>query len=503
VDARASQINIVVDEEEILIRDDGWGMTQPKLDDARKVAVSAKGPESVGFRGVGLYSSYSVCDALEVVTRPSGGTAVYALRIDFATMRTENERARRGERAPLSLVDAIHDHTRIYDYPEAVPLDTGGSFTLVRLKNPGAYFRKQLENRAGVENYLRSAVPLEFAPSFPHQRLVEAGLVKYGVTPMTIAVSLKTGDGSEAALYQAHIDNLLRPVVFEITNDGRRLAVLWLCINQEPKVLKEKAAQGFQMRFNRFGIGNRFLPEQLWTGVGSGGMYYHLTGDIHALDPELKPTAERGNFEDSEARDTLYRLLKVQFAKLSQLIDRRRAALRLINDKKNGGAEVAKGIAELEAVCKEFPLDPPLKLAEALDQRGREVLARRSGTGPAETADTGNTHSPAPDDTGPEGKRNDATGGEGATGEASDPGAKPSSDTSGSSGAGDGATRAGDSAPVPSSVSEILLGLPLAWPPSASAVFAALDEAISDVVPATESEAVRAAFVQKLGRTPR
>ena len=230
---------------------------------------------------------------------------MYALRIDFATMRIENERARRGERGPISLGDAIQDHTRIFDYSGSVPLDTGGSFTLVRLKNPGAYFRKQLENHTAVENYLRSAVPLEFAPGFPHQRLVEAGLVKYGVTPMTIAVSLKTRDGAEVALHQADIKNLLRPIVFEIVNDGERLAVLWLCINEESKVLKEKAAQGFQMRLNRFGIGNRLLPEQLWTGVGSGGIYHHLTGDIHVLDPELKPTAERGNFEDSEARDTL------------------------------------------------------------------------------------------------------------------------------------------------------------------------------------------------------
>src|SRR5947209_210985 len=71
IDAGATTVTIKVTANSVLVHDDGQGMTLPDLIDARRVGISTKDPRSnVGFRGIGIYAAFDICDRLLVTTKP-------------------------------------------------------------------------------------------------------------------------------------------------------------------------------------------------------------------------------------------------------------------------------------------------------------------------------------------------------------------------------------------------------------------------------------------------
>jgi hypothetical protein len=503
VDGGASEVKISVRPHDIVIRDNGVGMGPDQLDDARKIAISRKGSGDVGFRGIGIYSSFSICDTLEVISRPEGTDQAFILRVDYAGMRREIERARTGTAAPLPLLVALERYTRISDYQDALPSEEAGPFTLVRLISPTQRFRNRLNNVPEVEYYLHSAVPLEFPDTFAPAAKIREELEKHGVPLRLISVSLKPGNKKHAiGIRQPDVPNVLRPIIREVKDGNRTIAVLWLCINRERKVLKPDEVQGFQIRFKGFGIGDRRLPETLWPGLGSGVLYRHLMGEIHVLDPTLSPTAERTNFEDTHARDILFRLLKTEFGDLQQLIGDRRDALADIShgDKKKEHAwRIEQGIRNLERVRERFRLDPPLTFEEALDTPGQKIVAKHNSASAASTDTPAQGQAPS--------QPSDATTKKGQLGAASSSGASSGEGSDGrrsnngdvepeTTAAGNGS---GEEEPAPM-ISDTLLNLDIRWPKEGREIFEMIDNALAEVIPRIQVEACRLALRDMIER---
>ncbi len=65
VDAQSHQINIIIDPDVVSISDDGKGMDGQESERAIRLGMSDKNPlENVGFRGIGVYSAFNICDKL-------------------------------------------------------------------------------------------------------------------------------------------------------------------------------------------------------------------------------------------------------------------------------------------------------------------------------------------------------------------------------------------------------------------------------------------------------
>src|SRR5271157_774776 len=65
VDARAKSIEIKIRGEAIVVEDDGLGMDKQTMLNAIRIGISDKNPKAdVGFRGIGIYSSFHLCDKL-------------------------------------------------------------------------------------------------------------------------------------------------------------------------------------------------------------------------------------------------------------------------------------------------------------------------------------------------------------------------------------------------------------------------------------------------------
>jgi hypothetical protein len=386
-DAKARRVHIVLRDQEIWIRDDGAGLDQAMLDQARKVAVSAKKPGDVGFRGIGVYSSYNVADSLELITRPRGGSGVYVLRIDFAEMRAERERR---EADPslgvLSLVDALEQFTVIEDFVGKVPLDDNKAFALIRLTNPADHLKDALADESGLTAYLQAAIPLAFPKGHRHAKQIQKQLAAKGIELRRIHVAL-TPVGANPREVKASVhffadayEDLLPPAVRELRRNGKRLAVLWYCVHRKPTVLPKGVPAGFQARLNGFGIGDPSLARRFWGRAGAGILYRHLIGEIHALDPRLRPSAERSQFEDSQARREFEAELAKALDDVEDWIQKRQTALNVLEDKDGTKGVAAHTAAEatLKKLCKTYRSKPPLTYDLIVDPKTKKKVDERA-----------------------------------------------------------------------------------------------------------------------------
>ena len=127
VDAGASEVHVTVRGPRVTIRDDGEGMGRETLRRARRFGASDKNARTnVGFRGIGMYSAFGMCESIQVMTRRDGSSELLRLNIEFGEMRRTLERDRASlERSEIGLTDLLYHHTHFSSEPDS----SGGSFT--------------------------------------------------------------------------------------------------------------------------------------------------------------------------------------------------------------------------------------------------------------------------------------------------------------------------------------------------------------------------------------
>jgi len=70
VDASSKNIEIKIRLNNIVIQDDGVGMDYATMRNAVRLGVSDKNPkDQVGFMGIGIYSSFHICEKLAIYSR--------------------------------------------------------------------------------------------------------------------------------------------------------------------------------------------------------------------------------------------------------------------------------------------------------------------------------------------------------------------------------------------------------------------------------------------------
>ncbi len=70
IDAESKSIEIKIRGNSIVVEDDGTGMDEETMKKAIRIGVSDKNPNiDVGFRGIGIYSSFHLCDNLHIYSR--------------------------------------------------------------------------------------------------------------------------------------------------------------------------------------------------------------------------------------------------------------------------------------------------------------------------------------------------------------------------------------------------------------------------------------------------
>ncbi|MDX2304175.1 MAG: ATP-binding protein [Microscillaceae bacterium] len=321
IDAKAKNVAIKVRQNSVVVEDDGTGMDYDTLRKAIRLGVSDKRPgKDVGFMGIGIYSSFHLCDKLYIYTRKKNKLP-QVLQMDFKGMRVlldeQKEKRLSGEIKSEDLTDLqtlLQKHISLPDEnvikEEEYPVSNG---TRIELEGLNPILDDVLNKFDDIANYLRDVVPLHFdKENFRWAEMIENKIEQVCIanSAQFELVNLKLQVGSRIeTLYRPYRDiefsnNIpFEPEFFEIKSNSDFLGIAWGCLNSSRERLKTKELRGFLLKKQGFSIGKR---ENLSSYFGRSNTFFdRYTGEIIVINTQILPTASRTDLEASELKTKL------------------------------------------------------------------------------------------------------------------------------------------------------------------------------------------------------
>ncbi len=329
IDAGASTIFVTVDGPSLTVRDDGAGMNKAGLRSARRFGVSDKSPRhNVGYRGIGLYSAFGMCEKLSILTRVAGQSKQFRLEMRFGEMRRILEEDRRAERrGDISLAPLIMKHTSFLEEGYTGPEED--QFTMVSLEGLIQEYRAQLHEADFLNKYLLSSIPVAL-PDMAYGSKVNRWMRDYaGLNPVRLV--LRVGEEYEREVRpQVVPDAVSSRRRWVVNEEKKRIAFMWHALTSKgERIPASSNASGFLLKVRGFTLGDRDLLKRLWPSTGGRALYQHFSGEVHVLDEAgVYPNAARDDLEPGARKDDLHKALRKSFANLNIYADDNRVVVR-------------------------------------------------------------------------------------------------------------------------------------------------------------------------------
>ena len=396
VDAEANNVHVTIVGPVVTIRDDGHGMDFDTLRRARRLGASDKGILfNVGFRGIGIYAAFGMCETLTIHTHQANTPELLGLRMHFGEMSRILERDRSApRRSNIALTDLLFEHTVFFRSEFAGNLND--HFTMVRLEGIQPEYRSQLSNLSEVNAYLLNTLPVLF-PDTGYGSAVN----KWMREPLElnpVRVVLRVGKEPEVVVAPQVAILIHEPQTnYLLDADGRQLAFMWYALSAMGTQVStgnvrtsDSDISGFLLKIKGFTLGERVNVKPLWPLTGARALYHHYTGEIHVLDEAgAVPNAARNNLEAGRPRDVLFRYLQDKFAVLNSNADVARQLLKIRADLTGAKEDARKLLARRDS-----PDESPFELYRLgrnfIDEieRSERVLKRLKGRGRSRRART-------------------------------------------------------------------------------------------------------------------
>ncbi len=296
--------------------------------DARDFAISGKDSDyNVGFRGIGIYSGFDLCNRLLVTTKPQGEVYANVLEFDFKGMKTQlaNERhAARGKRTPLTKL--ISDYSRFKRERRSEAKDM--HYTVVQMEQVSNVHIDLLSNRQTFKRYILRNLPIDFADDFPYREELRQELESRirGYNAVRI-VLLSDTQGAET-ISRPMIPNLGRPKTGVIKNKDTNevVAFYWAALHRGRTRIPDEYAdfRGLLYKIKGFTIGDSNRVKKEFPKRGNGAHFEWYTGEIFVLDSDVIPNTERYDFEANHAKTQLEAAVRDVLGDLDKEADRYR-----------------------------------------------------------------------------------------------------------------------------------------------------------------------------------
>ena len=295
--------------------------------------MSRKSPlEMVGYRGIGIYSSFGICEEMTITSRQAGMDGLVGWRFRFGEMRTVLEADKASDaRQGIGLPQLMHQYTELFSEPYFG--DRDDHFTVVELDGIGDEYSAQLNSISEVNEYLLNTIPVAF-PSGSYGDTLNGWLTKHAdLNP--VQISLRIGDNNEVNVLPETVTEVYEPECHWITEqDGTPWAFVWYSLSTTGRQLPShngSSISGFLMKVKGFTLGNRLTLKPLWPAVGGRTLYHHYTGEIHILQTsQLYPNAARDDLETSPSKQQFTKLASDFFYPLSRVARAMQAKARAV-----------------------------------------------------------------------------------------------------------------------------------------------------------------------------
>jgi hypothetical protein len=314
VDAMSKNMAIRIKPDSITIIDDGRGMTKTVMRKAIRVGISEKNPKkSVGFMGIGIYSSFHLCNTLTVYSKVKDESP-NKLIFNFGKMREFLENQKDNRITSIKPQEQIDLQTLLENSIELIPLSNDefpSVGTRVEMSGIEHNFFKSLSRYEELSEYLETVVPLPFNPEFifAHQiqEHIDKVCRKYKAAFRIINLELDI-NGSPTQLYRPYLDEDFKdgpqkPVFFEMNSSDGFLGIAWGCLAIARSTISNEKVRGFIIKKQGFTIGRR---NSLLQYFGRQTYFNRYVGEFIVLNPRLLPNGPRTDFEYSSIRTTFY-----------------------------------------------------------------------------------------------------------------------------------------------------------------------------------------------------
>ena len=317
VDAHAEHVIITVDGSRTTIRDDGTGMDDDSIRSVRRFGMSEKSPmESVGYRGIGIYSSFGICDRMMITSKKAGMDHTVGWEFAFGDMRQvlENDKAS-SVRQSIGLPHLLSQHTELISEPYSGNPDD--HFTVVEMTDIADEYRAQLNNTSDVNDYLLNTIPVAF-PDEGYGSMINEWLTQH-IGLNSIRVTLRIADESAFPVEPPIATNVYEPDFQWVRSpEGVPIAFLWHVMSNEGRQTGPSLG-GFLLKSKGFTLGNRAVLRPLWPAAGGRTLYHHYTGEVHVLtDANVFPNAARNDLEAGPSKQRFEKAIGELFRPLNR-----------------------------------------------------------------------------------------------------------------------------------------------------------------------------------------
>src|SRR6266571_808707 len=332
VDANARSATVKITGNSVHVFDNGDGMSLEELVQARQFGLSLKSlTEHVGFRGIGIYSGFDLCNRLRITSKKAGDARQHLLVFEFGAMKAQLEEDKRksSNERKTSLVELLSTHTKICRIPQPMPEDL--HFTHVEMQEISDVHIKKLSNREELKHYMIRNLPIDFDQKFDYREQINQQLDLEVPGYKAITLTLQFDGLPDMVVTKPSIPSLQPPIMGAITigsgKNVRQVAYYWACLNTErdriaqnarfvPEVVASRdrslrdameqefrAYEGFVYKMKGFTVGNRDRLRHCFSSKPQ--LYPWYTGEVYVLDTAIVPKADRDDFETNEAKRAL------------------------------------------------------------------------------------------------------------------------------------------------------------------------------------------------------
>lgn len=354
VDAKAKTVTIRITGNSVAIHDDGVGMSVEKLRQARQLGLSTKSKaEDVGFRGIGVYSGFDICNRLLITTKVAGEAKARILEFHFGEMKAQ---LKAEQAVSISLPRLITKYTYFRQEDDQVDRH----YTIVQLEELSSIHISQLADHVQLRTYMLHNLPIDFADNFPYKEQINSQLENHVPGYNAIRVKLVTDFAPPEVIVKPNIPNLGEPIMGIIsTTDRKPVAYYWACYHEKGEVLPEeyKDYRGLVYKVKGFTIGDR---ERLrgYFPTARGTLYYWCTGEVYVIDDNVTPNAARNDFEVSPEKLQLETAVADTLRGLNTKVER-------FQERKNADKEFEKARNYLDEVENKITTFTPKQCQEA------------------------------------------------------------------------------------------------------------------------------------------
>jgi hypothetical protein len=285
IDANAEEVQIQITGNSVWVMDYGDGMNREQILQSREFGVSRKSIENnVGFRGIGIYSGFDLCERLIVRSKRLQEDFEHVLEFQFGDMRRKLEESRLDPDRPIISLPELLSENTYYRFEQSTAPDT--SFTLVQLEDLSDSHIHKLSNVDVMRNYILNNLPVRFSSDFIYGDDIERNLRNNVPGYKSARIKLIIENAPPVIVEKPTIPELVQPRFgFVSDSRGRKLAYYWACLTSKNEAISSRGAQyqkfaGLVYKQKGFTIGNR---EHLAIHFTRKQLYPWWTGEIYVI----------------------------------------------------------------------------------------------------------------------------------------------------------------------------------------------------------------------------